>query len=64
MQYVLPPKSVVFTGSVGDDELAEQLKVANQREGLDQVYLVKKGEKTGACAVVITGHDRYGFAYA
>ncbi|KAJ3478285.1 hypothetical protein NLI96_g9861 [Meripilus lineatus] len=56
--YVLPPKSVVYTGCVGDDELAEQLKVANQREGLDQVYLVKKGEKTGACAVVITGHDR------
>ena len=58
MQYVLPPGSVVFTGCVGDDELAEQLKAANQREGLDQRYLVKKGEKTGACAVVITGHDR------
>ena len=58
MQYVLPPGSVVFTGCVGDDELAEQLKAANKREGLDQVYLVKKGEKTGACAVIITGHDR------
>ena len=46
MQYVLPPGSVVFTGCVGDDELAEQLKAANKREGLDQVYLVKKGEKT------------------
>jgi len=56
--YVLPPKSVVYTGCVGDDELAEQLKEANKREGLDQVYQVKKGEKTGACAVVITGHDR------
>jgi sugar/nucleoside kinase (ribokinase family) len=49
---------VVFTGCVGDDELAEQLKVANRKEGLDDVYLVKKGEKTGACAVIITGHDR------
>lgn len=57
-QYVLPPGSVVFTGCVGDDELAEQLKAANKREGLDQRYLVKKGERTGACAVVITGHDR------
>jgi adenosine kinase len=56
--YVLPPKSVVYTGAVGDDDLAEQLKEANKREGLDQVYLVKKGEKTGACAVVITGHHR------
>ncbi|RDX50520.1 adenosine kinase [Polyporus arcularius HHB13444] len=56
--YVLPPHSVVYTGCVGDDELAEQLKAANDREGLDHVYLVKKGEKTGACAVIITGHDR------
>ncbi|TEB38538.1 Ribokinase-like protein [Coprinellus micaceus] len=56
--YVLPPGSVVYTGSVGDDDLAEQLKIANKREGLDQVYQVTKGEKTGACAVVITGHHR------
>ncbi|KAL6307815.1 adenosine kinase [Sparassis latifolia] len=56
--YVLPPHSVVYTGCVGDDSLAEQLKAANKREGLDQVYLVKKGEKTGACAVIITGHHR------
>ena len=59
MQYVLPPKSVVYTGCVGDDDFAEQLKAANAREGLDQVYYVKKGEKTGACTVVITGHHRY-----
>ncbi|KAF8644237.1 hypothetical protein AX16_008592, partial [Volvariella volvacea WC 439] len=56
--YVLPPGSVVYTGCVGDDDLAEQLKAANKREGLDQVYQVKKGEKTGACAVVITGQHR------
>ncbi|KZT01150.1 adenosine kinase [Laetiporus sulphureus 93-53] len=56
--YVLPPGSVVYTGCVGDDELAEQLKTANKREGLDERYLVKKGEKTGACAVIITGHHR------
>ncbi|EAU92415.1 adenosine kinase [Coprinopsis cinerea okayama7 len=56
--YVLPPGSVVYTGCVGDDDLAEQLKIANKREGLDEVYQVKAGEKTGACAVVITGHHR------
>ncbi|KAH7920936.1 Ribokinase-like protein [Leucogyrophana mollusca] len=56
--YVLPPNSVVYTGCVGDDDLAEQLKAANKREGLQEAYLVKKGEKTGACAVVITGHHR------
>ncbi|KAF9469651.1 adenosine kinase [Collybia nuda] len=56
--YLLPPGSVVYTGCVGDDNLAEQLKAANKREGLDQVYQVKKGEKTGACAVILTGHHR------
>jgi len=60
-QYILPPNSVVYTGCVGDDELAEQLKAANAREGLKDLYLVKPGEKTGACVVVITGHDRYVF---
>lgn len=58
-QYILPPKSVVYTGCVGDDELAQQLKAANKREGLDDVYQVKTGEKTGACAVIITGHHRF-----
>ena len=56
---MLPPNSVVFTGCVGDDDLAEQLKAANKREGLAEAYQVKEGAKTGACAVVITGHHRY-----
>lgn len=56
--YVLPPNSVVYTGCVGDDNLAEQLRAANKREGLREVYLVKPGQKTGACAVVLTGHHR------
>jgi len=55
---VLPAGSVVYTGCVGDDGLAEQQKVANKREGLIEAYMVKPGEKTGACAVIITGHDR------
>ena len=49
---------MVYTGCVGDDDLAEQLKAANKREGLDELYLVKKGERTGACAAILTGHDR------
>jgi len=56
--YVLPAGSVAFTGCVGDDQLAEQLRAANKREGLQEAYLVKPGEKTGACAVIITGHNR------
>ena len=50
---------MVYTGCVGNDDLAEQLKAANKREGLDEVYYVNEKEKTGACAVVITGHHRY-----
>jgi len=56
--YVLPEHSVVYTGCVGDDDLARQLREANKKEGVESAYLVKKGEKTGACAVVITGHHR------
>ncbi|KIY69534.1 adenosine kinase [Cylindrobasidium torrendii FP15055 ss-10] len=56
--YILPPGSVAYTGCVGDDDLAEQLKAANKKEGLIDVYQVKKGEQTGACAVVVTGHHR------
>ncbi|KZS89765.1 Ribokinase-like protein [Sistotremastrum niveocremeum HHB9708] len=56
--YVLPPKSVVYTGCVGNDELAHQLREANKKEDVESAYLVKEGEGTGACAVVITGHHR------
>lgn len=56
--YVLPPNSVVYVGCVGDDDLAEKLREANAREGVESAYLVKQGEQTGACGVVITGHNR------
>ena len=49
---------MVYTGCVGDDDIAERLRTANKREGLDEVYLVNKTEKTGVCAVIITGHHR------
>jgi adenosine kinase len=56
--YILPPNSVVFAGCVGDDELAEQLREANRREGVLDVYQVNKG-KTGACAALINGQHRF-----
>ncbi|KAH7101766.1 adenosine kinase [Auriculariales sp. MPI-PUGE-AT-0066] len=56
--YVLPPNSVAYTGCVGDDELAAQLREANKKEDVYSAYQVQKGEKTGACAVVLTGHHR------
>jgi hypothetical protein len=31
LQYVLPPKHVVYVGAVGDDQLADQLRAANDK---------------------------------
>ncbi|THU85748.1 Ribokinase-like protein [Dendrothele bispora CBS 962.96] len=56
--YILPPNTVAFTGCVGDDEFAEQLRAANKREGVLELYQVKKGEKTGMCAVIVNGDNR------
>lgn len=49
---------------MGDDALADQLREANKREGLHERYLVKKGEETGACAVVLTDHNRCVLRYS
>jgi adenosine kinase len=57
-QYVLPDNSTAYLGCVGKDDLAEQLKAANAKEGLKNFYQVDDKEPTGSCAVVITGHDR------
>ncbi|KAL7413967.1 Ribokinase-like protein [Mrakia frigida] len=56
--YVLPAGSVAYIGAVGKDDLAESLKAANEKEGVQSAYQVFDGQKTGACAVIITGHDR------
>lgn len=48
----------MYTGCVGLDELAVQLRAANEREGVASAYQVKPDKETGACAVVITGHHR------
>ncbi|KAN0060343.1 adenosine kinase [Thecaphora frezii] len=57
-QYVLPPNSTAYLGCVGDDDLANQLRAANDKEGLKSVYQVDKQTPTGSCAVVLTGHHR------
>jgi adenosine kinase len=57
-QYVLPPNSTAYIGCVGKDGLADQLRAANDKEGLYTPYQVVEGSQTGACAVVITGHHR------
>ncbi|BGP46990.1 adenosine kinase [Rhodotorula kratochvilovae] len=57
-QYVLPDNSTAYLGAVGADSLADQLRAANDKEGLQSAYQVVEDKPTGACAVVITGHDR------
>lgn len=57
-QYVLPENSTAYLGCVGNDDLAQQLRAANDKEGLQSVYQVDPSTATGSCAVVITGHDR------
>ncbi|GAA5837611.1 hypothetical protein JCM5353_003270 [Sporobolomyces roseus] len=57
-QYVLPEGSTAYLGAVGSDGLADQLRAANDKEGLQSFYQVVADKPTGACAVVITGHDR------
>lgn len=57
-QYVLPEGSTAYLGAVGSDKLADQLRAANDKEGLQSAYQVVDDKPTGACAVIITGHDR------
>ncbi|TIB74861.1 hypothetical protein E3Q23_02555 [Wallemia mellicola] len=56
--YVLPEGSVVYTGAVGNDNFAKTLREANEKEGVESAYQVVEGTSTGACCVLITGHDR------
>lgn len=57
-QYVLPDNSTVYLGAVGNDELADQLREANKKAGLKEIYQVVQGSPTGACACLITDHNR------
>lgn len=50
---------MAYLGSVGDDELMKTLKAANEAEGVVSAYQVQPSPiETGACAVIISGHDR------
>lgn len=57
-QYVLPVNSTAYFGCVGEDDLADQQRAANEREGLRSVYEINRDTPTGSCAVIITGHQR------
>ncbi|KAL6017048.1 adenosine kinase [Candidozyma auris] len=57
-QYILPPKSVVYFGAVGNDVYQKQLNEANEKYGLRTEYQVHEDHATGKCAALITGHHR------
>lgn len=57
-QYLLPPKSVMYFGSVGKDVYAEKLIEANKSVGLETSYMVQEDYATGKCAALINGVNR------
>ncbi|KAJ3283806.1 adenosine kinase [Rhizoclosmatium sp. JEL0117] len=57
-QWLLPPKSTIYVGSVGKDENADRLRAAAAADGLRTEYMVDESLPTGVCGVLITGHDR------
>ena len=57
-QYILPPKSVVYFGSVGKDLYCEKLNEANAQYELETRYQVHDNISTGKCAALITGQHR------
>lgn len=56
-QYMLPPSSVWYIGSVGDDEYSKTLREKCAEQGLHVEYHVDS-EPTGKCGVVITDQHR------
>uniref|UniRef100_A0A060T6N9 Adenosine kinase n=1 Tax=Blastobotrys adeninivorans TaxID=409370 RepID=A0A060T6N9_BLAAD len=57
-QYILPQGSVVYFGSVGEDQFSDQLRKANEQAGVFSNYMVHKDIPTGKCAALITGANR------
>lgn len=57
-QYILPANSTVYFGCVGDDSSANQLRAANDAEGVKSEYMVDNKTSTGVCGVIITEHHR------
>lgn len=56
-QWLLPPKSTVYVGAVGNDKEADILKKAALKDGLRTEYQVTD-LPTGKCAVLINGIHR------
>lgn len=57
-QYMLPPDSVWYIGSVGDDAYSKVLREKCAEQGLHVEYHVDKETPTGKCGVVITDQHR------
>lgn len=57
-QYILPPKSVVYFGSVGKDKYSELLLSANEKAGLTSKYMFQEDIETGKCVALISNFDR------
>ncbi|KAL3899234.1 MAG: hypothetical protein SGCHY_002196 [Lobulomycetales sp.] len=57
-QWLLPPNSTAYIGSVGADEAAEKLEAEAQKDGLKTLYMKSPDVPTGQCAVLITGIQR------
>lgn len=57
-QYILPQDSVVYFGSVGQDQYSKLLSEANEKAGLKTLYQYQTEFETGKCAALISGHDR------
>lgn len=56
-QWLLPPKSTVYVGAVGNDKECDILNKAASKDGLRTEYQVTD-LPTGKCAVLITGTHR------
>ncbi|CAG8547071.1 4720_t:CDS:2 [Ambispora leptoticha] len=57
-QYLLPPKSTIYVGCIGNDHFGKQLRRAAEKDGLRVEYMVVDEVATGTCAVIITDHHR------
>jgi sugar/nucleoside kinase (ribokinase family) len=52
-------KAAAYFGAVGDDSNAETLETLATQEGLNVNYQRIPGAKTGVCAVLVNGTDRF-----
>ncbi|KGG52145.1 adenosine kinase [Mitosporidium daphniae] len=57
-QAILPPRQVVFFGSIGGDQFGEILQTKCNEIGLGTVFQIRDGEKTGTCIAVLNGEHK------